>query len=108
MADGKLYDIVKTEIRNGVTLYYALHDQEEDKDVKDLADWGKNNSPDNPLPGKTTRPELAKYFRMEKLPVSPALSYLHSSTDIKTINDCFLYASPLKIIFVPPPDSLLS
>jgi hypothetical protein len=104
---GKLYDIVKTQISNGITLYYALGDEDEDKYVQNLTDWEKNNSEEKSMPGKTINLHLAKYFTVEKYhdPVSPLL---HLRIDVKTASDSFFYTSPLKNIFSPPPDNLLS
>jgi hypothetical protein len=107
-ANGKLYDIVKTELSNGITKYYTLHDEDEDEDVQNLSDWGKNNSQENSLPGKTINLHLEKYFTAEKNHNSITTSSLHNSSHLKTARDYFFYNSPLKNIFSPPPNYFLS
>jgi hypothetical protein len=106
LADGKLYDIVKTEISNGIILYYTLHDKDEDEYVQSLTDWGKNNFQEKSLPGKTINLHLAKYFTVEKY--HPVSAPLHLRSDVKATSDSFFYTSPFKNIFSPPPDNLLS
>lgn len=107
LADGKLYDIVKTEMSNGIILYYTLHDEDEDEYIQNFTDWKKNNSQEKSLPGKTINLHIAKYFTVEKHhPVSASSLNLHS--DVKTASDSFFYTSPFKNIFSPPPDNLLS
>ena len=107
LSDGKLYDIVKTEISYGITLYYTLSDEDEDEYVQNLTDWGKNNSQEKSLPGKTINVHLAKYFTVKYFnPISN--SSLHLCTDLKTTSDCFFYKSPFKNIFSPPPNYLLT
>jgi len=108
LVDGKLYDIVKTQISNGITLYYTLSDEDEDGYVEDLSDWGKNNSGDESLPGKTINLHLAKYFTVEKYHHTLSTSSLRMQTDVKNANDSFFYTSPFKNIFSPPPDNMLS
>jgi len=107
-SNGKLYDIVKTELSNGITKYYTLHDEDEDEDVQNLSDWEKNNSQENSLPGKTINLHLEKYFTAEKNHNSITTSSLHHGSDVKTASDSFFYNSPLKNIFSPPPNNFLS
>jgi hypothetical protein len=89
-------------------LYYTLSDEDEDEYVQNLTDWEKNNSREKSLPGKTIIVHLAKYFTDEKYQYPLLASSLHLSTDVKTVSDSFLYTSPFKNIFSPPPDNLLS
>ena len=108
LVDGKLYDIVKTEISNGITLYYTISDEEEDEYVQNLSDWGKNNAEEKSLPGKTINLHMAKYFTAEKYPSPVSVSSLHRCTCVKTVSDSFFYTSPYKNIFSPPPNNLSS
>lgn len=108
LADGKLYDIVKTAISNGITLYYTLSDEDEDGYVQNLTDWAKSNSEEKSLPAKTINLHLAKYFTAEKYHHYHTVSSLHGSPGVNTASDSFFYTSPYKNIFSPPPDNLLS
>lgn len=108
LVDGKLYDIVKTQISNGITLYYTIIDEEEYEYVQNLTDWEKNNSGEKSLPGKTINLHIAKYFTDEKYQHPVFASSLPVRSDMKTVSDSFLYTSPFKNIFSPPPDNLLS
>ncbi len=107
LANGNLYDIVKTEIRNGKTFYYALSDLEEDSYVHQLAKWGKSNSGEQSLPGKTVDIHIAKYFEIIKY-YPPVFTLLRVHETVKLSNSLFQYISPLKIVLSPPPDFLLS
>jgi hypothetical protein len=108
LVDGKLYDIVRTETSNGITLYYTISDEEEDEYVQNLTDWEKNNAEEKSLPGKTINLHMAKYFTAEKYHGPLSVSLLHPCTDVNTASDSFFYASPYKNIFSPPPNNLLS
>lgn len=107
VADGHLYDIVKTEMRDGKTFYYALSDQEEDDYVQQLTEWGKSNSEEKSLPTKTVGVHIGKYFEQVKY-CPPASLLLRVGQQVRLSNDLFQYGSPLKIVFSPPPDLLVS
>lgn len=108
LADGKLYDIVKTEISNGKKLYYTLSDEEEDEYQLELTDWEKNNSQEKSMPGKTINLDLLKYFTLENCQDFVLDCSIHFRGNTETGSDSFLYKSPYKNIFSPPPDNLLS
>ena len=108
LAGGNLYDIVKTEIRDGKTLYYTLSDEAEDVYVQQLADWGKSNSEEQSLPTKTVGLHIAKYFDIKEHSYSSLKNILRLHKNIRSSNDLFLYISPLKNIFSPPPNNFLS
>lgn len=103
--DGKLYDIVKIGISNGITLYFTLSDEEEDGYVQNLSEWQKNNTGEKSLPGKTINLYLAKYFTLEKYQPVVACS-ISLAAEMKTASDRFFYKSPFKNTFSPPPDYL--
>jgi hypothetical protein len=105
LSHGKLYDIVKTQISDGVTSYYTLSDEEEDSYVQSLTDWAGNNTEEKNLPAKTITFHLAKYFNVEKYADSFSFS-LRAHSNVKIERDHFFYASPLKNIFFPPPDNI--
>ncbi len=108
LANGKLYDIVRTKINNGKTLYYALSDEEEDTLVLDLTDWEKNNSQEKSMPGKTMNVQLDKFFTLKKYPAPLLVCSSYLSGHRKIRSDFFLYKSPFINIFSPPPNNFLS
>ena len=108
LAGGNLYDIVKTKIRDGKILYYTLSDEAEDVYVQQLSDWSKSNSEEQSLPTKTVGLHIAKYFDIKEHSFSSLKNILRLHSDVSSSNDLFLYLSPLKNIFSPPPDNFLS
>lgn len=108
LAGGKLYDIVKTEISDGKTLYYTLSDEEEDAYVQQLGDWGKSNSEEQSLPTKTVGLHIAKFFDIKKCSYSSSKDFLRLYSNVRSYNDLFLYTSPQQNIISPPPDNFLS
>jgi hypothetical protein len=108
LAGGNLYDIVKTEISNGKTQYYTLSDEAEDVCIQQLAGLSKSNSTEQSLPGKTVGLHIAKFFDIKKYNCSSLTELLRLHTSVRYSNDLFVYTSPLKNIFSPPPDNFLS
>ena len=108
IAEGKLYDIIKISISKEETVYYTLHDGDEDEYTRDLADWGKTNSSENSFPGQMISFQIAKYFQTEKFPLTGALCLPVGSPDQNASNSSFFYKSPSINIFSPPPDHLFS
>jgi hypothetical protein len=108
LAKGNFYDIVKTEISGGKTLYYTLSDDEEDAYLQQLSAWGKSNSEEQSLPTKTVGLHIAKYFDIKEHSYSSLNNILRLHSNVKSSNDLFLYISPLKNIFSPPPNNFLS
>ena len=108
LAKGNLYDIVKTEISNGITLYYTLSDEEEDVYVQQLTNWGKTNPEEQSLPIKTVGLHIAKFFDIKKYNYSSLTELLRLHANVRSYSDLFLYTSPLQNIFSPPPNNLLS
>ena len=100
-----MYDIVKTEINDGIISYYTLSDEEEDGYVQSLTDWAGNNTEEKKLPAKTITFHLAKYFTVEKYAYPFSFS-LPAHNNVKTESDHFFYPSPLENIFSPPPDNI--
>ena len=104
LADGNLYDIIKTETRDGKICYYTLSDEEEDMYVQQLNDLGKSNSQEQSLPAKTVGLQIGKYFEDIKYNSLVFIKSLPVHEPEELSNDLFQYASPLKIVFSPPPN----
>lgn len=107
LANGNLYDIVKTEIRDGKTFYYALSDLEEDSYVDQVAKLSKSSSGEKSLPAKSVDIHIGKYYEIIKH-YPRACALLRVRETVKISNFLFQYTSPLKTVFSPPPDFLLS
>ena len=105
--DGKMYDIVKTRVHNGVKYYYAVGDHEEDTYVHKLVNAEKDGTGVNSLPAKTFKLYELKYVAVTK---SLALSFTpsHDLTDFSCITTPLIYLSHFKDIFSPPPNHFLS
>lgn len=104
----KLYDIVKTEIINGTTYYYTLHDEDEDEQVHHLYDWSKSNTEQNSIPGKTLNLHFEKNFEgiaFENLLLIPGNKICNQPI---LFNDLFLYTAPYLNLFAPPPNTFIS
>jgi hypothetical protein len=108
LAGGNLFDIVKTETVNGKTLYYTFCDEEEDGYVQQLGRWGKSCSQEQSLPPKTEGLQIGKYVGAIKYYSPVFTTSLRVNDSFKLSNDLFQYISPLKIVFSPPPDLIVS
>ncbi len=102
-----MYDIVKTRTSNGVTLYYAVADSDEDEYVNKLTDVEKGNATEKSLPGKTIKLYDAKYFAAKKNH-HPACFSLDLPPGAITPENTMLYNSLFNDIYAPPPDYLAS
>lgn len=105
--DGKMYDIVKIRISNGVKYYYATSDQDEDAYIHKLADTENHETGANSLPVKMLKLYEAKYFvTLEKYtPVNFCFPY---TTGFGVISTPFTYRAHFKDILSPPPDLFFS
>lgn len=103
-SEGKLYDIVKTVVREGKTIYITYHDKNEDEFSAGLSLWGKSNSQENSLPGKSITIQLAKFFTRQNQIAAHHLVAIKPFARKFTINDGFLYSAPALSVEVPPPD----
>jgi hypothetical protein len=107
LADGKMYDIVKTRITDGVIFYYTVSDKDEDEDVQNLENLEKNNPGEKSLPLKIVKLYDQKYFDAKNNYPSICLS-LDLLPDLTSVNESFFYRVFFKDIFGPPPDHLFS
>jgi hypothetical protein len=106
-AGGKMYDIVKTQTRNGVIWYYTFSDSDEDEYVNKLTNLEKNNLDERSLSGKTIKLYEAKYFTFKNRAHAICVSS-DQLPEVKILNDSFLYSSIYKDVLSPPPDHLPS
>ncbi|ASU32663.1 hypothetical protein [Mucilaginibacter xinganensis] len=107
LANGKMYDIVKTSKANGVTSYYTCADADEDALVNKLTHVEKSNATGKLLVGKTIKIYAAKYFASGK-----NHQHLYFSLNLPARapfpESAFLYDFLFKDIYAPPPDCLVS
>lgn len=103
--NGKLFDIIKKEIKNGETYFYTVSDEKEDNAVKGIERLTKNNLHHRTLPTKVPVHLVLKYLPTGKLSNLKDDSYLFTLTLIDLQNTCLFYQSPDRTIFSPPPES---
>ena len=104
---GKMYDIVKTETRNGVKIYHALGDNDEDTYIKKLAGAEKKSTHGTSLPAKASQHFDAIYFAGDNshdLNTFPTFA----TADEPAVNDPRFRPQDFKDIFSPPPNRLIS
>ncbi|MCO5949741.1 hypothetical protein [Mucilaginibacter flavidus] len=107
IANGKMYDIVKTRTSNGITSYYARADADEDEYVSKLTEIEKGNAAEKSSPGKTIKLYEAKYFAAKKN-LYPDCFSLDLPPGAITLENTLLYNALFKDIYAPPPDYLAS
>ncbi|MDR3695753.1 MAG: hypothetical protein P4L47_14020 [Mucilaginibacter sp.] len=100
---GKMYDIVKTRIHNGIKYYYAVSDNEEDSYIGKLGDVEKGNSGEKSMPVKMFKLYEVKYVTDVKNdePICVTLDHINR---FSVVNSRFNYPVPFKDIFSPPPN----
>jgi hypothetical protein len=100
---GKMYDIVKTQTRNGVTYYYAASDKDEDTYISKLADAEKNAARETSQPAKALKLPEAKYFACNN-----GHNLVCNTTVIcgnrVIVNEPRFFPLDFKAIFSPPPE----
>jgi hypothetical protein len=107
LVDGKMYDIVKTAVRDGVKYFYAAGDEDEDVYLHKLADSEKDNWGEKSLPLKIFKLYEAKYVVAQQN-YSPACYSPDEKNDFGVIPASSVYLSHFKDIFSPPPEPLFS
>jgi len=107
LVNGKMYDVVKTNMRNGVKYYYAVSDNDEDTYIHKLADAEKGDTGVNSLPVKTFKFYELKYVAATRNFV-PTLNPSYQLTNFSCITSPMIYLSNFKDIFSPPPNHFLS
>ena len=103
ISNGHHFDIVKKKYINGNWQYFAIGDQKEDYFTKKIQECASNNS----LPYRNA----SKYKIIEKNKDTPVINFLFHFFSITCflmrveMKQTFSYLSPLRFIFVPPPNS---
>jgi hypothetical protein len=103
LANGKMYNIVKTRTSNGITSYYTRADGDEDEFLQNLTNVEKSNTTEKSSPEKTIKLYEAKYFAVRK-DHYPARFLLDLLAGASTPEGILLYNSLFKDIYAPPPD----
>ena len=104
---GKMYDIVKTETRNGVKFYYATHDSDEDTFIAKLAKTEKKSGHQASMPVKAEKLYDAVFFAADDDHLFNSFPSVQISNDAAP-NDPHFYPLNFKEIFSPPPNGLFS
>jgi len=105
--EGKLFDILKKENRNGKLVYLAVNDKKEDRCMEGISRIAKGHSSESSLPGKSPVVKFLKYTCQQKnknfpggfplLNLFPKGNFSHGH-----------YLSPDRDIFSPPPNRMVS
>lgn len=104
---GKMYDIVKTQTRNGVKYYYAASDNDEDTYISKLAGAEKSAAQQTSQPVKTLKLHEAKYFACDSDHHFVCSTTAINSNDV-IANDPPFFPLDYKAIFSPPPERSFS
>ncbi len=104
---GKMYDIVKTEIRNGVKIYCTTHDSDEDVFVAKLARSEKKAGHQTPAPVKAEKLYDAVFFAGNDDSLFNSFPSVQISNDAAP-NDPHFFPLHFNEIFSPPPNGLFS
>jgi hypothetical protein len=104
---GKMYDIVKTEIRNGVKFYYTTHDSDEDTFIAKLARSEKKSGRQASMPVKAEKLYDAVFFASDDDHIFNSFPSVQISNDAVP-NDPHFYPLNFKEIFSPPPNGFFS
>ncbi|BAU52150.1 hypothetical protein [Mucilaginibacter gotjawali] len=100
---GKMYDVVKTRLHNGIRYYYVVSDSDEDTYIHKLADTEKGDRGEKSMPAKMFKLYEVKYVADVKNYDSACVTSDHI-TGFNVINSPFIYPVPFKDIFSPPPN----
>ncbi len=105
-ANGKMYDIIKKEFRNGRIKYFAVCDLREDSYVENAASLIKNNLDlyPNSLPVKNFYDNVLKFPNYNKNFASQLRNKIMQCSLINIAVYVSLYKSPTINIFSPPPN----
>jgi hypothetical protein len=101
-----MYDIVKTKVHNGIMIYYAVGDTDEDGFILDLTNLEKS-SPEKSLPAKIIKLYDLKYFDIKNKFI-PTGTWSAVPAGLKPVHGHIYYPSPFRDVFSPPPNRLLS
>ncbi len=102
LSNGILYDIVKTESKNGVTIYSCFDDKKESGFWNGISQLGKNSSEQSSTPVKNNAPEVLKYIGNEKT-FDYSFIYKDDLSQYGLMDFGFYYQSPYNEISAPPP-----
>lgn len=101
---GDLYDIVRTETREGKIIYHCINDKEEKALFATLDELVKKEMDDKSSPqGNTAKNLLKVFFNLyHEVPTSPTA---HFQSEPITFQYLFPYTAPVKDLSTPPPES---
>ncbi|MFM8850478.1 MAG: hypothetical protein ACKOE5_08790 [Cytophagales bacterium] len=97
--NGKMYDIARVEVKEGIYFVYALHDVAEDNLLGFLNEVLKRSSSDKkPVPS-----QLVSFMTWVYLPVQNEFKFSSESVSIGTTLYLDLYAAISSVVESPPP-----
>lgn len=107
LADGKMYDIVKSKLHNGIVLYYTVSDVDEDDFILNLTNLEKNNPDEKSFPAEIVKFYDLKYFDIKNNFNSIDFWLLLPPT-LRIMGGHLICPSLFRDIFSPPPNRLFS
>ena len=100
--NGILYDIVKTETKDGITIYSCFSDKKESGFWNGISQLGKINSEHSNVPVKDNAPEVLKYIGHDKS-FDHSFIYTANISQSGLMEKNFFYQNPYGEILAPPP-----
>ena len=102
---GKMYDIVKTETRDGVKYYYATSDDDEDFFISKLSGAEKQSNRETAPPIKTLKLHDVINFARGNVFYDFDSYTTAAPGDVAAVNVAHFYPLHFNEIFSPPPNS---
>ncbi len=102
-SNGKMYDIIKSEIVNGKTVYTAISDNKENEIVSFIERLAKHITTNNGTSQKAANYEIVKYVSTGEIQIACTKIFDETSNQLIPGKDMFLYQSPSLGILCPPP-----
>lgn len=101
--NGKMYDIARVEVKEGIYFVYALHDRAEDNLLGFLNEVLKRSSSDKkPVPS-----QLVSFMTWVYLPVEHPFNFSGEKASNTSFHYCNLYSSIESPLNTPPPKSVV-
>ena len=101
--NGKMYDIARVEVKEGIYFVYALHDGAEDNLLGFLNEVLKRSSSDKkPVPS-----QLVSFMTWVYLPVEHPFNFSGEKASDTSFHYCNLYSSIESALNTPPPKSVV-
>lgn len=106
--NGTMYDIVKSETKNGVVQYHCINDKQETQLFANLEELVNQQMDNGKSPfGKTTKRILKKTSTLKYITTNPFVFALNNDINSNNFDYTFFYSPVFLEIFSPPPNTLV-